>query len=186
MTSVSAGESGRWAWEDLNLRPHPYQACSRGCVHAGRDGDRQLIGGAAVTVVVRWVLRLSVRCGTQVARSRLLASFRPGIPTRSRAAGGSRRAMRPGASTRDLGRVAENALLLGGRTLWPITALAGRHRTLRCEAARGSRRWYPPRSSGRRSGVHPAATVGSGPGQPRTPVGAPVLCLLFSAPARPG
>ena len=23
MTSVSAGESGRWAWEDLNLRPHP-------------------------------------------------------------------------------------------------------------------------------------------------------------------
>jgi hypothetical protein len=25
LTSVSAGQSQRWAWEDLNLRPHPYQ-----------------------------------------------------------------------------------------------------------------------------------------------------------------
>jgi hypothetical protein len=25
MTSVSAGQGWRWAWEDLNLRPHPYQ-----------------------------------------------------------------------------------------------------------------------------------------------------------------
>jgi hypothetical protein len=73
---VAAGSAltcgvGWWACQDLNLGPHPYQAHARGCVHAGRDGDCQLTGGAGVTVVVRWVLRLSVRCGTQVARSDL-------------------------------------------------------------------------------------------------------------------
>ena len=26
---IPAGQSGRWAWEDLNLRPDPYQAYSR-------------------------------------------------------------------------------------------------------------------------------------------------------------
>jgi hypothetical protein len=41
---------------------------SGGCVHAGRAGDDQLIGGVELTVVVRWVPGLPVRCGTRVAR----------------------------------------------------------------------------------------------------------------------
>jgi hypothetical protein len=39
-----------------------------GCIHAGRAGDDQLIGGVELTVVVRWVPGLPVRCGTRVAR----------------------------------------------------------------------------------------------------------------------
>jgi len=35
LTSVSAGQSQRWAWEDLNLRPHPYQGSAPGPVSAG-------------------------------------------------------------------------------------------------------------------------------------------------------
>ena len=52
-----------WAWLDLNQRPHPYQACSRDAFMLVGEDD-QLVGGVDVTVVVRWVPELSVRCGT--------------------------------------------------------------------------------------------------------------------------
>jgi hypothetical protein len=39
-----------------------------GCVLAGRAGDDQLMDGVVVTVVVRSIPSVSVRCGTQVAR----------------------------------------------------------------------------------------------------------------------
>jgi hypothetical protein len=41
---------------------------SPGCVQADESEDGQLIGAVLVTVVVRWVPGLSVRCGTQMAR----------------------------------------------------------------------------------------------------------------------
>jgi hypothetical protein len=39
-----------------------------GCVQAGSAEDDQLIGGVQLTVVVRWLPGLPVRCGTRVAR----------------------------------------------------------------------------------------------------------------------
>jgi hypothetical protein len=39
-----------------------------GCVHAGGARDGQLIRLVVLTVTVRWVPGLSVRCGTRVAR----------------------------------------------------------------------------------------------------------------------
>src|SRR4030095_10452155 len=46
-TSIPAGQSGRWAWEDLNLRPHPQVkiAGRRGKLpgtYQGRRGPRLL------------------------------------------------------------------------------------------------------------------------------------------------
>jgi hypothetical protein len=93
-----------WAWEDLNLRPHPegkiarvstgsaalraefgracpiliprggprpwgsYQACSSYALFAARARDDQLSRGVHVTVVVRAIPGLAVRCGMRVAR----------------------------------------------------------------------------------------------------------------------
>src|SRR5829696_1396832 len=39
-----------------------------GCVQAARARDDQLTGGATVTVVVRWIPRLTFRYGTRMAR----------------------------------------------------------------------------------------------------------------------
>jgi hypothetical protein len=44
---------GWWACQDLNLGPHPYQACSTYALFAARASDGQLSGRAYVTVVVR-------------------------------------------------------------------------------------------------------------------------------------
>jgi hypothetical protein len=60
-------EAGLWAWEDLNLGLILIRTV-RGMRSCWSSGDGQLMGGARVTVVVRWAPGLSVRCGTRVAR----------------------------------------------------------------------------------------------------------------------
>jgi hypothetical protein len=58
-----------WACQDLNLGPHPYQACSSYAVNAASARDGQLSCRAQVTVVVRSTPCLAARCGTRVART---------------------------------------------------------------------------------------------------------------------
>ena len=60
-------EAGLWAWEDLNLGLILIRTV-RGMRSCWSSGDGQLMGGARVTVVVRWAPGLSVFCGTRVAR----------------------------------------------------------------------------------------------------------------------
>jgi hypothetical protein len=55
-----ACDFGWWAWQDLNLGPHPYQAYSRGCVPAARALGDQVIADMSLTVVIRSVPDLTV------------------------------------------------------------------------------------------------------------------------------
>ena len=57
-----------WACQDLHLGPHPSQVCSGLCVQAARARDGQLVSGMAVTLVVRSIPTVPVRCGRRVAR----------------------------------------------------------------------------------------------------------------------
>jgi hypothetical protein len=76
----------RSCWQRRRLPAHWWRGSDRGCP-LGTE-----------------VVRPMWHAGGTVRPARLLASFRRGIPTWSRAARGYRRGMRAGAGTRDLGR----------------------------------------------------------------------------------
>jgi hypothetical protein len=60
-TSISAGQSGWWAWEDLNLRPHPYQLnAGNRCAHRPFPRSRSTVGAQGMRSIGPLVCLLTI------------------------------------------------------------------------------------------------------------------------------
>src|SRR5215216_4843270 len=62
---VSAGEGGWWAWEDLNLRPHPYQLnAGNRCANRPFPSSRPTVGAQGMRSISPLVCVLANALGT--------------------------------------------------------------------------------------------------------------------------